>query len=208
MGNPQHEKTEKKEPGQEPVAEHLEKTEEPGPAGEGNGAEDSERTAAKELAAEVEHLKDQMLRAMAEAENTRRRFSKELEETRKYAVSNFAKEMLVVADNFRRALEAIPKESAAGDETLKQLITGVEATERQLLASFDKFGIKKMNSLGQPFDPHFHQVMMEVEDPSKPAGTIVQVIQEGYMIHDRLLREAVVSVAKGGPKATKIDTSV
>ncbi len=160
---------------------------------------------AEDLAAEVEHLKDQMLRAMAEAENTRRRLNKELEETRKYAVGNFAKEMLVVADNFRRALEAIPKDHA-GNDTLKQLVAGVEATERQLLASFEKFGIKKLNSLGQPFDPHMHSVMMEVEDPSKPAGTVVQVMQEGYVIQDRLLREAMVAVSKGGPKVHKVDT--
>lgn len=160
----------------------------------------------KDLAAEVEHLKDQMLRAMAEAENTRRRLNKELDDTRKYAVGNFAKEMLVVADNFRRALDAVPKDNA-GSETLKQLTAGVEATERQLLAIFDRFGIKKLNPMGQPFDPHFHQVMMEVEDPSHPAGTVVQVMQEGYMIHDRLLREAVVAVTKGGPAVTKVDTS-
>jgi molecular chaperone GrpE len=160
----------------------------------------------QDLAAEVEHLKDQMLRAMAEAENTRRRLNKELEDTRKYAVGNFAREMLVVADNFRRALEAVPIEGA-GNDTLKQLVEGVEATERQLLASFERFGIKKIDPMGQPFDPHFHRVMMEIDDPARPAGTIVQVIQSGYMIYDRLLREALVAVAKGGPKVSKVDTS-
>lgn len=158
-------------------------------------------------AAEVEKLKDQMLRAMAEAENTRRRLTKELEETRKYAVSHFAKEMLVVADNFRRALEAVPKDTT-DNETLKHLIAGVEATERQLLASFERFGIKKMESLGQPFDPHRHRVMMEVDDPSHPAGTVVQVMQEGYVIEDRLLREALVAISKGGPVAHKVDTEI
>jgi molecular chaperone GrpE len=165
-----------------------------------------EHVDAASLAAEVEHLKDQMLRAMAEAENTRRRLNKELDDTRKYAVGNFAKEMLVVADNFRRALDAVPK-NAAGNDTLKQLVAGVEATERQLLAGFERFGIKKINPMGQPFDPHFHQVMMEVEDTNHPAGTVVQVMQEGYMIHDRLLREAVVAVTKGGPVAVRVDTS-
>ncbi|MDD5587063.1 MAG: nucleotide exchange factor GrpE [Alphaproteobacteria bacterium] len=166
----------------------------------------TEHVDAKDLAAEVEHLKDQMLRAMAEAENTRRRLNKELEDTRKYAVGNFAKEMLVVADNFRRALDAVPKDGA-GNDSLKQLVEGVEATERQLLAGFDRFGIKKLNPMGQPFDPHFHQVMMEIDDTDHPAGTVVQVIQPGYMIHDRLLREALVAVAKGGPLAGKVDTS-
>ncbi|NTU77241.1 MAG: nucleotide exchange factor GrpE [Alphaproteobacteria bacterium] len=159
-------------------------------------------TAAQDEAAK---LKDQLLRAMAETENTRRRMSKELDDTRKYAVSQFAKEMLTVADNFRRALEAVPKEGADG-EALKTLITGVEAIERQLLANFERFGIKPINPLGQPFDPHFHRVMLEQEDPSKPAGTIVQVLQTGYMIHDRLLREAMVTVAKGGPTVHKVDT--
>lgn len=159
---------------------------------------------------EIAQLKDQTLRAMAEAENTRRRMQKEVEDTRKYAATNFAKEMLGVADNFRRALEAVPKD-IAGNEALKNLMTGIEATERQLLASFERFGIKKIDPLGQMFDPNFHRVMMEMEDPEQPAGTIIQVLQPGYMIQDRLLREALVGVAKGGPAAgpnvTKIDKS-
>jgi molecular chaperone GrpE len=175
------------------------------PAPQEDRASESGEARVEDLAAEVERLKDQMLRAMAEAENTRRRLSKELDETRKFAVSHFAKEMLVVADNFRRALEAIPKDHA-GNDTLKQLIAGVEATERQLLASFEKFGIKKLNPMGQPFDPHFHRVMMEVDDAAHPAGTVVQVLQEGYAIHDRLLREALVAVSKGGPAVHQVDT--
>lgn len=159
-----------------------------------------------ELTAEIDRLKDQMLRAMAETENTRRRLSKEIEDTRKYAISNFAKEMLIVADNFRRALDAIPKD-VGDNEVLKQLIAGVEATERHLLSAFEKFGIKKINPLGQQFDPHYHQVMMEIDDPNHPAGTVVQVIQEGYMIYDRLLRAAVVAVSKGSPTVAKVDTS-
>ena len=155
---------------------------------------------------EIGKLKDQILRAMAETENTRRRMKKETEDAQKFAVGNFAKEMLNVADNFRRALEAVPQDGAGGD-TLKNLVAGVEMTERQLLAAFEKFGIKKLDPIGLPFDPHQHQVMMEVEDPSKPAGMIVQVLQAGYMIHDRLLREAMVVVAKGGPAAHKVDTS-
>ncbi len=156
---------------------------------------------------EASDLKDKLLRAMAETENTRRRFQKEIEDTRKYAVSNFAKEMLIVADNFRRALEAIPKEKG-DDETLKHLVMGVEATERQLLATFERFGIKKIDPLGQIFDPNYHRVMMEMEDTDQPAGTVVQVIQAGYMIQDRLLREALVAVAKAGPSVTthKVDT--
>lgn len=160
--------------------------------------------------AELAQVKDQMLRALAEAENVRRRTQKELDDTRKYAVANFAKEMLGVADNFRRALEAVPQ-NAAQNEALKNLMAGIEATERQLLASFERFGIKKIEPLGELFDPNFHRVMMEMDDPDQPAGTVIQVLQPGYMIQDRLLREALVGVAKGGPvagpAATKVDRS-
>lgn len=155
---------------------------------------------------EAEKLKDQMLRALAEAENTRRRMQKEIDDTRKYAVGNFAKEMLAVADNFRRALDAVPVDAAQND-TLKNLVIGIEATERQLLAAFDRFGVKAMSPLGQPFDPNFHRVMMEIDDAEHPAGTVLRVLQTGYMIHDRLLREAMVGVAKGGPAAHKVDQS-
>ncbi|MFA6280634.1 MAG: nucleotide exchange factor GrpE [Bdellovibrionales bacterium] len=155
---------------------------------------------------EIGKLKDQILRAMAETENTRRRMKKENDDAQKYAIAGFAKEMLAIADNFRRALDAVPKDDAQND-TFKNLVMGVEATERQLLSAFERFGIKKIEPAGQPFDPHFHQVMMEQEDPSVPAGTILTVLQAGYMIHDRLLREAMVVVAKGGPAAHKVDTS-
>lgn len=174
--------------------------------GEAESSVNAAESALDEAQAEMGKLKDQILRAMAETENTRRRMKKETEDAQKYAVSSFAKEMLNVADNFRRALDAVPKDGADND-TLRNLVTGVEMTERQLLAAFEKFGIKKLDPIGQAFDPHFHQVMMEQEDPSKPAGMIVQVLQCGYMIHDRLLREAMVVVAKGGPAAHKVDTS-
>ncbi len=155
---------------------------------------------------EIGKLKDQILRAMAETENTRRRMKKENDDAQKFAVASFAKEMLVVADNFRRALDAVPKDDAQND-TFRNLVMGVEATERQLLSAFERFGIKKVEPTGQPFDPHYHQVMMEQDDPSVPAGTILTVLQAGYMIHDRLLREAMVVVAKGGPAAHKVDTN-
>jgi len=163
---------------------------------------ESEKTA-EELSDEIEKMKEQVLRAMAESENTRRRMKKEMEDTQKYSISKFAKEMLTVSDNFRRALDAVPKDKQQ-DETLKNLIDGVDATERQLLSVFEKFGITKIDSLEKPFDPNLHQVVMEQEDPTKPAGMIIQVLQEGYMIHDRLLREAMVVVAKGGVE--KVDT--
>jgi len=156
---------------------------------------------------EAARLKDQLLRALAETENSRRRAQKELDDTRKYAVSNFAKEMLGVADNFRRALESVPKD-VKGNEALKNLVTGIEATERQLLSALERFGIKKIEPLGQPFDPNFHRVMMEMQDTDRPPGTVLQVLQPGYVIHDRLLREALVAVSKGGtPGSQKVDTS-
>lgn len=155
--------------------------------------------------AEAAKMKEQLLRAMAEVENMRRRTQKEIEDARRFAVDSFAKEILVVADNFSRALESMPP--SVEEPLLKQLITGVEATGRQMMAVFEKFGIKPIDPEGQVFDPHFHRVMMEVEDLSKPAGTVVQVVQKGYLIHGRLLREALVAVSKGGPAAHHLDTS-
>lgn len=159
-----------------------------------------------ELEKQVAELKDRALREMADAENTRRRAAKDREDTAKYAVGNFAKEMLVVADNFQRALDATPTDNA--DPALKSLIEGVEATERQLMAALERFGIKKLDPQGQLFDPNFHRAMVEIPAPDQPAGTIMQVLQAGYVIHDRLLREALVAVAKGGPAPQpKIDQS-
>jgi molecular chaperone GrpE len=155
-----------------------------------------ERVAA--LQTEVAGLKDQLLRAMAETENTRRRAQKEREDTSRFAIATFAKDLLAVADNLRRALEAVPAEAREKDEVMKSLAVGVEATERQLLGAFDRNGIKKLEPMGEAFDPNFHQVMFEIEDTGKTVGTIVQVLQAGYTIHGRLLREAMVGVAKGG----------
>lgn len=150
------------------------------------------------LEQEVGTLKDQLLRALAECENIRRRAQREREDLSKFAVSNFAKELLPVADNLRRALEAVPAEAREASDMLKNLVTGVEATERQLLGAFERVAIKKLEPLGEPFDPNFHQVMFEVENTGRPAGTVVQLLQAGYTIHGRLLREAMVGVAKRG----------
>lgn len=159
------------------------------------------------LEAEVSSLKDQLLRAMAETENTRRRAQREREDTAKFAVSSFAKELLAVSDNLRRALEAVPAEARETDDVMKNLAVGVEATERQLAAAFERAGIKKLEPMGEPFDPNFHQVMFEIENTGKPAGTIVQVLQAGYTIHGRLLREAMVGVAKrGADEPAHVDT--
>ena len=150
-----------------------------------------------ELEAEITKLKDQALRAMAEAENTRRRAQREIEENNKYAVSNIARDVLPLADNLRRALDGISDEARKADERLDKFATGVELTEREFLATLERHHIKRIEALGKPFDHNLHQAVMQVEVPDTPAGTVVQVLQSGYTIHDRLLRPAMVAVAKG-----------
>lgn len=161
-----------------------------------------------QLEAEVVTLKDQLLRAIADGENMRRRAEREREDTAKYAISRFAKELLAVADNLRRAVESVPSEARQAAAAVDTLLTGVEATERQLLAAFERGGIQKQDPSGQPFDPNFHQVVMELDGTGKPAGTVVQVLQAGYTINGRLLREAMVGVAKGPADAPahRVDT--
>ncbi|GFZ84514.1 nucleotide exchange factor GrpE [Elstera cyanobacteriorum] len=155
------------------------------------------------LQAEIAGLKDQALRALAEAENTRRRAERDREDASKYAVSSFARDLLSVADNLRRALDAVPPSE---DETVKALVTGVEATERELLAVFDRRGLTRIEPMGQTFDPNFHEAVFEVPNTGQPTGTVVQVLQVGYRIHDRLLRPAMVGVAKGDAGA-QVNTS-
>lgn len=149
--------------------------------------------------AEIAEYKDRALRAVAEFENFRRRAEKEREDVAKYAISNFAREMLPVADNLRRALDSQPAVEGEAAPPLKAFVAGVELTERELLAAFERFGLKKIDPMGQPFDHNFHQAMFEIEDPNQPAGTVVQVMQAGYLLKDRLLRPALVGVSKGGP---------
>ncbi len=151
--------------------------------------------------AEAAQYKDQLLRAMAETENTRRRALRDRDDAQKYAITNFAREVLAVADNLHRALEAIPADALQTDEALKTLYDGIAATERQLEAALGKQQIQRIWPEGERFDSNFHQAMFEVPDSGKPAGTVVQVLQAGYKIHDRLLRPALVGVAKGGPAA-------
>jgi molecular chaperone GrpE len=154
-----------------------------------------------ELEAQLQALKDQQLRLLAEGENNRRRAQKEREDAARYAVTDFARGLLEVADNFDRALSAMPTEAL--DAGLKNLVAGIEATGRQLTTVLERGGIRKLPALDQPFDPNFHRVMQEVDNADKPAGTIIQVLQCGYLIHDRLLREALVIVSKGGEKAAE-----
>lgn len=153
------------------------------------------------LEAEAASLKDQLLRAMAETENVRRRAQREREDSMKYAAVPVIKDLLGVADNLQRALESVPEDLVAGNEQMKNLRLGVEMTQKELQAVFERHAIRSIDPLGEKLDPHLHEAMYEVEDPSKPAGTVVQVIQSGYRLHDRLLRPARVGISKGGAKA-------
>ncbi len=159
---------------------------------------DAARLAA--LEAEAADLRDKLLRALAETENVRRRGQRDREEASKYAISGFAREMVVVADNLRRALEHVAPDARQKDELLESLAAGVEMTERAMLAAFERFGIRPIESLGQKFDHNLHEAMFEVEDPAQPAGTVVHEMEKGYVLDDRLLRPARVGVAKGGPR--------
>jgi molecular chaperone GrpE len=150
-----------------------------------------------ELEAEVAKYKDQALRALAEQENVRRRAQRDREDALKFATSGFAKDLVSVADNLRRAIDSVPEAQAASNELVKTLLSGVSATERELLGAFEKHGIRKIDPQGEKFDHNLHQAIFELENTGKPAGTVVQVLQAGYTIHDRLLREAMVGVAKG-----------
>ncbi len=153
-----------------------------------------------ELEEQAAAQKDQLLRALAEVENTRRRADLDRQEASRYGAANIARDLLSVADNLRRALESLPAEAReGGDEWLKNFILGVELTEKELLAGFAKNAIERIEPLDEAFDHASHQAMFELENTGKPAGTVVQVMQAGYRLHDRLLRAAMVGVAKGEP---------
>ncbi len=147
------------------------------------------------LEAELAEQQDKLLRALAEAENTRRRVQREREEATKYAVAGFAKDLLSAADNLRRALDSLP-EAEIKDERTRNLLAGVAATERELLGVFERHDIRRIDPKGERFDHNLHQAIYEVERAGQTPGTIVEVLQPGYVLHDRLLRPAMVGVAK------------
>ena len=155
----------------------------------------------KALQMEVEALKDKLLRTLAEMENLRRRTEKEVADARAYAMTGFARDMLNVTDNLRRALESVPQEARdQADATIKPMLDGVELTERDLLKTLERHGIRKVEPLNERFDPNLHQARFEAEDATVAAGTVTQVVQPGFVIGERVLRPALVGVAKGGPK--------
>jgi len=162
------------------------------------------------LRADLDDAKDRLLRAMAETENLRRRAQREREDAAKYAISGFARDLLSVVDNLRRALDSL-SDQHRGDESLAGLISGVENTERELLSAFERHGIRRVDPLGEKFDHNFHQAMFHLEASDQPAGTVVEVVQAGYVIADRLLRPALVGVSKAADQGaddapTHIDT--
>lgn len=160
---------------------------------------DAERIAA--LEAEVSNLKDQLLRALAETENLRQRTRREREDTIKYAAMGLVKDLVEVTDNLTRAIDSVPAEAIEDDSQLKNLLTGVQMTDKEILTVFERHNIKQVAALGEKLDPHSHEALFEVPDPNSPAGTVVQVMQPGYRLHDRLVRPARVGVAVGGPAA-------
>jgi len=156
-----------------------------------------ETSEADALRVELADMRDRMLRALADAENTRRRAEREKQDATQYAVTKFARDMLQIADNFARALAACPPEvREAADPAVKAVLDGVEATERQLLAALERHGVKPIDTADGKFDPNFHQAIAEVPGGGKPGGSIVDVVQQGYTIGERLLRPAMVTVAR------------
>jgi molecular chaperone GrpE len=171
------------------------------PASEAAEAIEGDATAA--LAREAAEYKDRWLRGLAEMENLRRRTEREVADARLYGITQFARDVVLVADDMERALQALDDElRAKADAGVKALLDGVELTERELLKVLEKHGVKRLEPTGQKFDPHRHQAMFEVPDETVPSGTVVQVVQAGYTIGERVLRPAMVGIAKGGPKVS------
>ncbi|MFT3732736.1 MAG: nucleotide exchange factor GrpE [Hyphomicrobium sp.] len=193
----------------------IDETSQPGPAASAEGGEVGVEQLKAMIAAlqadlekksaEIAAKQDQYLRAVAETENVRRRLEKEKEDIGKYAITKFAKDILSVGDNFQRAIAAVPKDAVETDPALKSLLDGVTLAERDYKSALERHGVRIIDPTGKPFDPHHHQAVMEQENTSVPAGTVLQVYQVGYMIDDRNLRPAMVVVSRGGPKPAKTD---
>ncbi|GEO81461.1 nucleotide exchange factor GrpE [Pararhodospirillum oryzae] len=159
------------------------------------------------LSAENRKLKEDYLRALAEAENARRMADKRIEDNNKYALQGFARALLGVADNLSRALMAAPETTRQENETLRTLAVGVEMTARELEAVLTKHAVRRVEALNQPFDPNLHQAVQELEDVTVPTGTVVQVYQDGYVLNERLLRPAMVVVSRGGPRREEVSAN-
>ena len=161
-----------------------------------SGPEDTTKEPVEALEEQVSELKDQLLRSVAELDNYRKRAEREKEQLRKFGIANFAKDLLSAADNLRRAVESGPSDLEGADESVKNLIVGVEMTEKELLNALEKNGVRKIDPTGEKFDYNFHQAMFEVETDKEEPGIVMQVLQPGYAIEDRVLRAAMVGVSK------------
>lgn len=164
---------------------------------------DEARAAVEAKQAQLEAANEKVLRGLADVENMRKRVEREKEETAKYAITKFARDIVLVSDNFERAIASVPADAKEGNSALSNLLDGVTLTEREFLNTLERHGVKRVAPLGEAFNPHLHQAVMEQADPSVPSGTVLQVYQVGYMIDDRVLRPAMVVVSTGGPKAGK-----
>ena len=163
----------------------------------------------EELELKISELKDQLLRAVADSENIRKRSEREKEQTRRFGIANFAKDLLSIADNLGRALDAAPKNEDIKDDAIKNFVIGIQMTEQELQKAFDNNNIRKIDPIGQKFDYNFHQAMFEVEETDQEPGVVVQVLQPGYAIDDRILRPAMVGVSKAKDDKTSagVDTT-
>ncbi|WP_062223667.1 nucleotide exchange factor GrpE [Aureimonas sp. D3] len=178
----------------------AETAEEPAGSWGGEEAAAADRARIAELEAENADVKDRLIRLAADMENLRRRTEREVKDARQFAVANFARDILAVSDNLARALQAIPEGARDTDPGLQTLAEGVEMTARSMQSTMERHGVKKLEPEGQRFDPNFHQAMFEVPNAELPSNTVVQVVQDGYAIGERVLRPAMVGVSKGGPK--------
>jgi len=169
--------------------------------------DDGDMTAEEEVA----ELKDKLLRTLADMENLRRRSQKDREDALKYSSANFARDMLSVADNLRRAIDSIPEDGDPDGAALVGFIEGISLTEKELLSTLERHGIRKIDPMGEKFDPQFHEAMFEIPSAEAENGTVLQVVEVGYVIHDRLLRPAKVGIAKAVPAPTgpgdQVDTT-
>ncbi len=171
-----------------------------GDVAEAEVAEDDAAAQISALEGQVAELNDKLLRALAEAENVRRRAQRDKEDTAKYGIKNFAEGILGVADNLGRAMASIDAEARAKDANLENLFVGVEMVQKDLMSTFERYGVTPIKAFGAKFDPMLHEAMYEIEDTDTPAGTVTQVLEPGYVLHGRTLRAAKVGITKGGPK--------
>jgi molecular chaperone GrpE len=168
------------------------------PSASGQSKDESKET---DLTTEIASLRDRLMRALVETENTRRQGERRAEDAQQYAIANFARELLQVVDNLRRAIEARPADPNA--QKSDGLLEGVAATDRILTQILNRFGVREISALNEPFDPKKHEAVMETDETEQPPGSVVQVLENGYMLHDRLLRPARVVVAKPAQQSSQ-----